>query len=158
MIHRSRKEYGYNKGYSAYVSRDRQSYRRNYHQDGYRLRKQRFRGIGRYHRNSGYYDGHSGYDRCYGGSEYYSRNQSDRPGVHFWNRNDGYSNYYGSDEEESNTATSKILSVLSGIISKAKPNAYRKPTAQSSNLTFNPAVQKGSYVSSDVVKMEKGDE
>lgn len=68
----------------------------------------------------------------------------------FWNRNDGYSNYYGSEEDETGTVTatvtSKILSGLSGLVSKAKPSIRKRPEAQSSNLTFNSAVKNGEYV------------
>lgn len=89
-----------------------------------------------------------GYDRT---PDRYSQYGRDKPGVRFWDRNDGYSAYYGSEEDEGVTITSKILSVLSTAVSKAKPNAYKNPTAQSSNLTYAPAEKSGSYSSSGVL-------
>ena len=89
-------------------------------------------------RYSGYGPNYNRYGHSYHNNSHNAYGEDEH--IPFYRRNDGYDNYYGSEEEDTPTITSRILAGISGLGKRAhkiiKKRVKKKPAAQSSNVCY----------------------
>jgi len=96
-------------------------------------------------------DRYGSYSGSYGGSGYYDSYGQGMLPTSFWHRDRRHSDGYDPEGDGCQTATSSILSFLSGLAGKAKSGIYEKPTAKSSNVGYDSSKCVGGYETMGVI-------